>query len=141
MSRDFDLSLDELSEGEREILLDDFSGGVGTLRRRRGQSDLRSLFGYAYAVGVDSWNASLAPALLSTADTPTGISAFKTDYASMIECNLGGVWYVVLVKGTKSWATTGTAFGAATDTGTGAQGRQLVYGYVTGTNGYILVWL
>jgi len=141
MARDFDLGLEELSEIEREILLDDFSGGVGTLRRRRGQSDLRSLFGYAYAVGVDSWNGSLAPALLSTADTPTGISALKTDYASMLEVFLNNAWYVVLVKGTKSWATTGTAFSAATDTVTGAQGRQLVYGYVTGTNDYILVWL
>src|SRR3990170_8347868 len=117
-----------------------FDGGVGIRYRKEHRTSLKERYGYWFG-DWDTWDdPAHLPVLATVSTTPTGISPLETDYASMIEVALGGVWYVVLVKGTKSYATTDDAFGAATDTVTSAQGRQMVYGYVTGTNYYILVW-
>jgi len=105
----------------------DLSGGVGTRWGKEERTDPRSLLGYWYGT-LDTWNpGQVTLPLLSTSTTPTNISALKTDYASMIECYIGGATRVILVKGTKAWNTTAASFGAEDKTLTDGQGRQLLY--------------
>jgi hypothetical protein len=132
--------LEENQEGKALLRFSDFSGGVGTRFAKEHRSDLRALLGYWFGY-LDTWSPGITHLpLLSTATTPTGISASKSDYASMIEAYIGGAWRVILVKGTKVWQTTGAAFGAAAATVTGAQGRQVIELYASDSQTRGLVW-
>jgi hypothetical protein len=138
---DFNDDLEEIGENERLIRLSDFSGGVGTRWRREHQGDLKSMYGYWYGY-LDTWSPGVVHLpLLSTADTPTGISDSQTDYVSIIECYINGSWYVVLVKGENLWITSGDAFGAAVKTVAGAKGRQLLDCFFGGNDTRALVWI
>jgi hypothetical protein len=140
--------LEENEEGKALLRFSDFSGGVGTRYAKEHRSDLRALLGYWYGYW-DTWSPGMAHLpLLSEATTPTGITASKTDYASIIEAYLGGAWRAILAKGEHVWSTTGATWTAGTlfsttgvnrgTTLSGGQGRQLLLAYVGGDQG--VVW-
>jgi hypothetical protein len=135
---DFSDILEEIDQDRHLLAFSNLSGGVGTRTRIEHEGDLKSLYGYWYGY-LDTWfPKTVFLPLLSTATTPTGISASKSDYASMVEAYVGGQWRVILAKGENVWQTTGASFGTPNSTATGAQGRQLLACYLDGQQG--VVW-